>query len=125
MFPQLLVFSLHSHESIALFAGFQAKLFWKGRRHDIGADPCHLNSVTESTIQSPPLSWSGRRKGGPGSWQKEVESRDDDRLVRMNRINPKYVLRNYLAQTAIEKAQQKDFLEIDRLLTLLQNPYSD
>jgi serine/tyrosine/threonine adenylyltransferase len=52
-------------------------------------------------------------------------SRDDDRLVRMNCINPKYVLRNYLAQTAIEKAQQKDFSEIDRLLTLLQNPYSD
>ena len=59
------------------------------------------------------------------SWQKEVECRDDDRLVRMNRVNPKYVLRNYLAQTAIEKAQQKDFSEIDCLLTLLQNPYSD
>ncbi len=44
---------------------------------------------------------------------------------RMNRVNPKYVLRNYLAQTAIEKAQQKDFSEIDRLLTLLQNPYRD
>ena len=52
-------------------------------------------------------------------------SRDDDRLVRMHRVNPKYVLRNYLAQTAIEKAQQKDFSEIDRLLTLLHNPYSD
>ena len=35
------------------------------------------------------------------------------------------MLRNYLVQTAIEKAQQKDFSEIDRLLTLLQNPYSD
>jgi serine/tyrosine/threonine adenylyltransferase len=55
----------------------------------------------------------------------EEGSRDDDRLVRMNRVNPKYVLRNYLAQTAIEKAQQKDFSEIDQLLTLLQNPYSD
>jgi hypothetical protein len=55
----------------------------------------------------------------------EEGSRDDDRLVRMNRVNPKYVLRNYLAQTAIEKAQQKDFSEIDRLLTLLRNPYSD
>ena len=55
----------------------------------------------------------------------EEGSRDDDRLVRMNRVNPKYVLRNYLAQTAIEKAQQKDFSEIDRLLTLLHNPYSD
>jgi protein adenylyltransferase len=52
-------------------------------------------------------------------------SRDDDRLFRMNRVNPKYVLRNYLAQVAIEKAQQKDFSEIDRLLTLLQHPYVD
>src|SRR3979409_2552395 len=51
--------------------------------------------------------------------------RDEDRLVRMNRVNPKYVLRNYLAQTAIEKAQMKDYAEIDRLLALLQNPYSD
>src|SRR6185295_5692310 len=56
---------------------------------------------------------------------REEGSRDADRLVRMNRVNPKYVLRNYLAQTAIEKAQQKDFSEIDRLLTLLQNPYND
>ena len=40
---------------------------------------------------------------------REEGSRDADRLVRMNRINPKYGLRNYLAQTAIEKAQQKDF----------------
>ena len=52
-------------------------------------------------------------------------SRDEDRMVRMNGINPKYVLRNYLAQTAIEKAQKKDYAEIDRLLALLQNPYSD
>jgi len=56
---------------------------------------------------------------------REEGSRDDDRLVRMNRVNPKYVLRNYLAQTAIEKAQQKDFSEIDRLLTLLSNPFTD
>ena len=53
------------------------------------------------------------------------KSRDEERSSRMNRVNPKYTLRNYLAQQAIEKAQQKDFSEIDRLLTLLQNPYSD
>ncbi|MEK9139559.1 MAG: YdiU family protein [Nitrospirota bacterium] len=52
-------------------------------------------------------------------------SLDQERQVRMNRVNPKYVLRNYLAQVAIEKAQQKDFSEIDRLFALLQNPYSD
>jgi uncharacterized protein YdiU (UPF0061 family) len=52
-------------------------------------------------------------------------SRDDERRDRMNRVNPKYVLRNYLAQVAIEKAQSKDFSEIDRLFTLLQNPFND
>lgn len=52
-------------------------------------------------------------------------SRDDERSARMNEVNPRYVLRNYLAQTAIEKAQQKDFSEIERLLTLLQSPYSE
>ncbi len=52
-------------------------------------------------------------------------SRDDERRERMNRVNPKYVLRNYLAQTAIEKAQQKDFSEIDRLFALLQIPFTD
>jgi uncharacterized protein YdiU (UPF0061 family) len=52
-------------------------------------------------------------------------SHDEERRSRMNRVNPKYVLRNYLAQTAIEKAQQKDYSEVDRLLTLLQDPYSE
>jgi uncharacterized protein YdiU (UPF0061 family) len=52
-------------------------------------------------------------------------SRDEERRSRMNRVNPKYVLRNYLAQTAIEKAQRKDYSEVDRLLALLQDPYGD
>jgi uncharacterized protein YdiU (UPF0061 family) len=52
-------------------------------------------------------------------------SRDDDRRDRMYRVNPKFVLRNYLAQRAIEQAQNKDFSEIDRLFTLLQDPFSD
>jgi uncharacterized protein YdiU (UPF0061 family) len=43
----------------------------------------------------------------------------------MNLVNPKYVLRNYLVQTAIEKAQQKDFSEIDRLLSLVSDPFTD
>ena len=51
--------------------------------------------------------------------------RDDERRDRMNRVNPKYVLRNYLAQTAIEKAQNKDFSEIDRLFTVLQTPFAE
>ena len=53
------------------------------------------------------------------------QSRDEERRIRMDRVNPKYVLRNYLAQGAIEKAQQKDYSEVERLLTLLQQPYTE
>ncbi len=50
---------------------------------------------------------------------------DAARKSRMDRVNPKYVLRNYLAQVAIEKAQQKDFSEVMRLLQILRNPYDE
>ena len=51
---------------------------------------------------------------------------DVERATRMNRVNPKYVLRNYLAQVAIEKATgEKDYTEIDRLLHVLQRPFDE
>ena len=56
---------------------------------------------------------------------RQENSNDAERLQRMNRINPKYVLRNYLAQVAIEKAQQKDFSEVNKLLTILQHPFDE
>ena len=53
-------------------------------------------------------------------------SNHTDRHARMKAVNPKYVLRNHLAQVAIEKAEQhKDFSEIDRLLALLQHPFDE
>ena len=52
-------------------------------------------------------------------------SDDTQRRLAMNQINPKYVLRNYLAQVAIEKAQNKDFSEVERLLAILQRPYDE
>ncbi|WP_225782851.1 YdiU family protein [Xenophilus sp. Marseille-Q4582] len=39
--------------------------------------------------------------------------------------NPAYVLRNHLAQVAIEQAQQTDFSGVQTLLTLLQTPYQE
>nr|MBI3613088.1 YdiU family protein [Nitrospirota bacterium] len=54
------------------------------------------------------------------------DSRDEERKARMDRVNPKYVLRNYLAQAAIERATgQKDYSAITRLRELLRDPYSD
>ncbi|MDP2903196.1 MAG: YdiU family protein [Methylovulum sp.] len=50
---------------------------------------------------------------------------DDVRRKCMNAVNPKYVLRNYLAQLAIDKANQHDFSMVDELLELLRNPYDE
>ncbi len=57
--------------------------------------------------------------------QKE-NSVDAQRQEKMDQINPKYILRNYLAQAAIEKATvNKDYTEIERLRTLLMNPFAE
>ncbi|MDB5937383.1 MAG: hypothetical protein JWQ01_4727, partial [Massilia sp.] len=50
---------------------------------------------------------------------------DAERKAAMDSVNPKYVLRNYLAQVAIDKAQQKDFSEIARLLAVLEHPFDE
>ena len=45
--------------------------------------------------------------------------------ARMLRTNPHYVLRNHLAETAIQQAQAGDFSEVERLLALLQSPFDE
>ena len=53
-------------------------------------------------------------------------SDDEERAARMRRVNPKYVLRSYLAHTAIQMAtEQKDFSEIERLRRLLRDPFAE
>jgi uncharacterized protein YdiU (UPF0061 family) len=59
-----------------------------------------------------------------------AENSDDRaRRARMEQVNPKYVLRNHLAETAIRKARgddgPRDFGEVDRLLTVLERPYDE
>ncbi len=56
---------------------------------------------------------------------KAEELSDVDRAEKMNVINPKYVLRNYMAQLAIDAADQEDYSLVDELFTLLQNPYNE
>lgn len=47
------------------------------------------------------------------------------RRERMNRTNPKYVLRNYMAQLAIDQAEQGDFTMVTELLAVLRRPYDE
>lgn len=53
------------------------------------------------------------------------DSIDAERSVRMNLSNPKYILRNYLAQIAIEKAEAGDYSEIGRLHAVLRRPFDE
>ncbi len=50
---------------------------------------------------------------------------DEDRRAAMNAVNPKYVLRNYLAQMAIDKSEAGDHTLVNELLELLQRPYDE
>jgi len=50
---------------------------------------------------------------------------DIERAEKMNAVNPKYVLRNYMAQLAIDAADQGDYSIIEELYQLLKHPYSE
>ena len=50
---------------------------------------------------------------------------DAERAARMRATNPKYVLRNHLAEAAIKRAQAGDFSEIERLMGVLQRPFDE
>jgi uncharacterized protein YdiU (UPF0061 family) len=50
---------------------------------------------------------------------------DPDRKVAMDKVNPKYVLRNYMSQLAIEAAEKEDYSLIEELHLLLKNPYQE
>jgi serine/tyrosine/threonine adenylyltransferase len=68
-----------------------------------------------------------------GSWMKQYHAivvadhalDDVERVKRMNKANPVYILRNYMAQEAIDLANKGDYSGVQNLYKLLRNPYED
>ncbi|HJZ89482.1 MAG TPA: YdiU family protein [Gemmataceae bacterium] len=85
--------------------------------------PAEANDPIRRLFQDPARfdAWTGRYRDRLRS----EGSLDVERKARMDRVNPKYVLRNYLAQIAIEKAERKDFSEVDRLRGVLRSPFDE
>jgi serine/tyrosine/threonine adenylyltransferase len=50
---------------------------------------------------------------------------DAQRRERMDRVNPWVVLRNHLAQVAIDRAERGDFSEVQRLYSVLRRPFDE
>jgi serine/tyrosine/threonine adenylyltransferase len=64
------------------------------------------------------------------AWLDRLSQRTSDqdpaeRRTTMDSANPKYVLRNYLAQLAIDAAEGDDFGPIHELLSVMRRPYDD
>jgi serine/tyrosine/threonine adenylyltransferase len=56
----------------------------------------------------------------------EAEKSDPaERRKAMDGVNPKYILRNYLAEQAIQKAEAGDYSEIETLRAILSRPFDE
>jgi hypothetical protein len=77
---------------------------------------------TEVADQSGLETWMGQYRDRLAA----ERSRDPERQARMARVNPVYVLRNWLAERAIRRAaDERDYREIERLRELLKFPFSE
>ena len=98
-----------------------------------------LNTLSDETLMVPlmdayylPEELTAGHRSQIGNWIRRYVARlreegvsDESRRREMNGVNPKYVLRNYLAQLAIDKAEQGDPSMVNELLETLRRPYDE
>ena len=80
----------------------------------------YSDSVAESLREQ----WSAWSRRYVDRVRREAAT-DAERSAAMKRVNPKYVLRNYLAQNAIDAAEAGDASVLERLMRVLKTPYDE
>jgi len=109
------------------------------RLADLNISVESLADISDDAIMAPlmdayyvPAQVTGEYKAAIGNWLRGYIARaqndntsPETRRLQMNAVNPQYVLRNYLAQEAIDKAEAGDFSRINELLDLLRHPYTE
>jgi uncharacterized protein YdiU (UPF0061 family) len=84
-------------------------------------DDAFYDPERRAGVEAPLVAWLARyaaravQDGRPAAERRAV----------MNAANPRYVLRNYLAQQAIDRAEQGDDAAVEELLDVLRRPYDD
>lgn len=85
----------------------------------------HLNALSLEPLRR---AFYGEPPAGMAAWLERYGARarhEPGRVDRMNRANPKYVFRNYLAAQAIDALAQGDASVLERLMAVLQRPYDE
>jgi uncharacterized protein YdiU (UPF0061 family) len=102
-------------------------IFWRrlsqAMAHEPGTwawDAPHWQALVDLLLDRPRLqAWLQRYRERVGTARAEPLGQ------RMLQTNPKYVLRNHLAEIAIRQAREGDYSEVQRLATLLQTPFDE
>lgn len=99
---------------------------------NVKADPSIPEAQLLTPLKAVLLDIGKERREAWTSWVKSYVQElagsgvsDEERKAAMNAVNPKYILRNYLCQTAIDAAEQGDFEVVRRLLKVMERPYDE
>lgn len=97
---------------------------------DDASDEALMAPLADAYYQPGPLPDAQQKR--IGAWLRSYLRRarrdnlpDEIRRRRMNAVNPHYVLRNYLAQLAIDRSEQGDHSLLQELLEVLRRPYEE